>query len=543
MSDRSCRKVPPLRLETDPMMFDLTLLPWATPVLYVAGALASLASADDARRWHLARHVAAVAPLVTLVSLVLGGILASTRDTPIDSVGLAMVLLVGFIGWVIVCYSSTYLAGESGLRRYVAATLLTLAAVCSVALSQHLGLLVAAWVASSLALHPLLMFFRNRPQAQLVAHKKFIASRLAELCLLVALILLHDGLGSLSIGAISAALAAAGGATPAPGVQLAAVLVALAVILKSAQLPVHGWLIQVMEAPTPVSALLHAGIVNLGGFVLIRLAALIAAVPAAQILLVVVGSLTAALAGLIMMTRISIKVRLAWSTCAQMGFLLMECGLGLYDLAFLHLVAHSLYKAHAFLSAGERVAEFRQRALSGDTANQAGSTRRLLAGLFAAPLSVAIVALLVHAWATWIPGFALPWIALLILGLGLAPLLGATLRGLPIGLLRVSVVANLYLLWHALATSFLALPGNPPPPALVLWAAFCFATLYLMQTILRSAPHGRLARSLHAPIHAGLHLDERFQRLTLQIWPARMATASVPRRPRKAIAKPSGETP
>ena len=130
-------------------------------------------------------------------------------------------------------------------------------------------------------------------------------------------------------------------------------------MLKCAQLPVHGWLIQVMEAPTPVSALLHAGVVNLGGFLLIRLGTLVADVPAAQALLVVVGSVTAVVAALVMMTRISIKVSLAWSTCAQMGFMLMQCGLGLHDLALLHLVAHSLYKAHAFLGAGGAVEQNR----------------------------------------------------------------------------------------------------------------------------------------------------------------------------------------
>ncbi len=132
-------------------------------------------------------------------------------------------------------------------------------------------------------------------------------------------------------------------------------LLAFAAILKTAQLPLHGWLIQVMEAPTPVSALLHAGVVNMGGFVLLRVAELIGLVPSAQWLLVIVGSLTAVLAGMVMLTRISIKVRLAWSTCAQMGFMLMEIGLGLYELALLHLVAHSLYKAYAFLSSGEAV--------------------------------------------------------------------------------------------------------------------------------------------------------------------------------------------
>jgi hypothetical protein len=137
--------------------------------------------------------------------------------------------------------------------------------------------------------------------------------------------------------------------------QAAGCLLAIGVVLRSAQLPFHGWLIQVMEAPTPVSALLHAGIVNIGGFVLIRLAGLVGRLEGAQTLLVVVGATTAVLAALVMTTRVSVKVALAWSTCAQMGFMLLECGLGAYGLALLHLVAHSLYKAHGFLASGRTV--------------------------------------------------------------------------------------------------------------------------------------------------------------------------------------------
>ncbi|WP_264836966.1 proton-conducting transporter transmembrane domain-containing protein, partial [Klebsiella oxytoca] len=130
-----------------------------------------------------------------------------------------------------------------------------------------------------------------------------------------------------------------------------------------AVLPVHGWLIQVMEAPTPVSALLHAGVVNLGGFVLIRFAPLLEQAGIARALLLVFGLGTAVLAGMVMLTRISIKVRLAWSTVAQMGFMLLECGLGLYTLAALHLVGHSLYKAHVFLSASTVVRQTRLQSL------------------------------------------------------------------------------------------------------------------------------------------------------------------------------------
>jgi NAD(P)H-quinone oxidoreductase subunit 5 len=135
--------------------------------------------------------------------------------------------------------------------------------------------------------------------------------------------------------------------------QLAALLIASAAMVKCAQFPMHGWLIQVVEAPTPVSALLHAGVINLGGFLLL-MAPLMRHADLANWLLLIVAGLTCVAAALITMTRVSVKVLLAWSTVAQMGLMLVECALGQYGLALLHLVAHSCYKAYAFLAAGSR---------------------------------------------------------------------------------------------------------------------------------------------------------------------------------------------
>jgi NAD(P)H-quinone oxidoreductase subunit 5 len=132
-------------------------------------------------------------------------------------------------------------------------------------------------------------------------------------------------------------------------------LLVLAAALKTAAFPLHGWLTEVMEAPTPVSALLHAGIVNAGGFLLIRMAEVVQASPGAMAALVMIGGLTALFGAVVMLTQSAVKTALAWSTVAQMGFMLLQCGLGLWALALLHIVAHALYKAHAFLSSGGAV--------------------------------------------------------------------------------------------------------------------------------------------------------------------------------------------
>ena len=439
-----------------------------------------------------------------------------------DRLGLAMVGLVGLLALVIIDYSWRYLEGEPGQRRYVLALLGTLAAVATVVTSSDLFLLVGAWILSSLCLHLLLTFYRDRPQALVVAHKKFLASRLADVCLLLATVLLVRAGGDSSIAMILDAVNARLQSNGQLGwdLQLAALLLALAVILKSAQLPVHGWLIQVMEAPTPVSALLHAGLVNLGGFLLLRFAPLFSAAVPAQSLLVLVGGLTAVVAALVMMTRISIKVRLAWSTCAQMGLMLLECGLGLYELALVHLLAHSFYKAHAFLAAGETVALARRHALHPHALMP--SLGSLLLALLLAGLALT---LLQGLWTWLVPTYELPLAALAILAIGLAPWClrqGHVLHGMVV----FALLLGAYLIWHQAAAWILDYPHAEAPLPLTWLAVLLFLGLYVLQAVILARPKGVLAQRLYPLAFAGFYLDEHFTRLTFRLWPVRSLRVS-----------------
>ena len=515
---------------------------FAVPLLCLAAAAVSALSAGPAGQfWRTARWCAGLAVVVALISLgwllvggpalargpallPLGGagmLHASLRS---DTLGCLMQLLVSFIGWVIVGYSQTYLHGECGQRRYVRNLMLTLAAVTALVITNNLLLLALAWIGTSLSLHGLLTFFGARPQALIAAHKKFLASRVADLCLLGGIALLCNGLGTVEIDQAVLAARALPGLTAS--LQTGALLLACSALLKCAQLPVHGWLIQVMEAPTPVSALLHAGVVNLGGFLLIRLGSLVGEVAAAQALLVVVGSVTAVVAALVMMTRISIKVSLAWSTCAQMGFMLMQCGLGLYDLALLHLVAHSLYKAHAFLGAGGAVEQNRLHQMMPPAAPVS----------FGGWLFGALAGMLLVGGAAWVWGFSPAEVPALwalggIVSLALAPLIaGTVLRGgglWPLaGLLGAFAVALAYFGLHGLFSRGLgaAAAGAVPGPALVGWVLGCFGLLFIVQGAVRAQPQGALARSLYPWLFAGLYLDELFTRLTFRLWPAQVPT-------------------
>ena len=487
----------------------------AVPVLYAVAALLA--------GWRVARICTALTAALAAASLVLlalGGPLI-VFGLRADALGCIVLLLVSFIGWVITRYSQTYMGGDKGQARYSRWLMATLAAVAVVIVTNNLAVLAAAWLSMSLALHQLLTFFSTRPAALIAAHKKFLASRLGDVCLISGVALIFWTLGSLQIDQVISK-AQALPAFPL-ALQVAVFLIAISALLKCAQLPVHGWLIQVMEAPTPVSALLHAGIVNLGGFLMIRLSPMVAEVDGAQTLLVVVGSLTAALAALVMMTRISVKVMLAWSTCAQMGFMLMQCGLGAYELALLHLVAHSLYKAHAFLAAGGAVEQARLKAMT--VVQPEPSLSMLAVGAVSGLVMVAAAGTL---WGVAVDQFSTLWVLAAIVSLAISPLLTAQalrLKGLwPLGMmLSAFAVAFAYFGLHHVFGWFVdATKVGSGHTFNLVWVVVCFALLFVLQSLIRARPRGSVASGLYPWFYAGLYLDEWFTRTTFRVWPAKL---------------------
>ncbi|MFD0982651.1 proton-conducting transporter transmembrane domain-containing protein [Tropicimonas aquimaris] len=268
----------------------------------------------------------------------------------LDIVSVAMLLLTSGLALVILRFSATHLHGEPGEGRFTGWLSVTLAGVMLLVSAGHLAQLLLGWAMVGMGVHRLLLFYPDRPGAQRAARKKTLVSRGADLALLAASGLLVLAYGTSEIAAI--ADAARAGKLPLPAIAAAGFL-ALAAILKSALLPAHGWLTEVMEAPTPVSALLHAGVVNAGGFLLIRFADVMLGAPAVLAALVMIGGFSALVGALVMLTQPAAKTALAWSTISQMGFMVLQCGFGLFALALLHIVAHALYKSHAFLTAAE----------------------------------------------------------------------------------------------------------------------------------------------------------------------------------------------
>ncbi|MFN3971865.1 MAG: proton-conducting transporter membrane subunit [Gemmobacter sp.] len=338
----------------------MTSLPFTalSPLLMFAAALAF--AAHPGRR---PGRLLVVAEAATLAALALGlaGLVqlwATGAQTlslgggvvlRLDPVSATMALLVSFVGWVVVRYARRYLDGEAREGAFHGLTLAAIAAVLVLVQASGLGVMILGFIATGLVLRQLLLFYPDRAEARRAAAKFTLVWGAGDAALIGAAGLLWAAFGTLDI----AALTAVGGLTLAGHAAVA--LLVLAAVLKTAAFPVHGWLTEVMEAPTPVSALLHAGIINAGGVMLITLAGLVSHSPGAMAALVMIGGVTALFGALVMLTQSAVKTALAWSTVAQMGFMLLQCGLGLWALALLHIVAHSLYKAHAFLSSGGAV--------------------------------------------------------------------------------------------------------------------------------------------------------------------------------------------
>jgi NAD(P)H-quinone oxidoreductase subunit 5 len=435
--------------------------------------------------------------------------------------GAWVALLVQLLGTVIAAFSSRYLQGEPGQPRYVAALGGVLAGVHLLLLADHWLVLIAAWVAVGLALQHLLCFYTDRPFALLAAHKKRLADRLADGLLIAAAALAWNEVGS---GSLSARWHHLEAGEPSVALQASAVCLALAVVLRTALLPVHGWLIQVMEAPTPVSALLHAGVINLGGFVLIRFAPLLEAAPVARWLLVAIGLTTALLAGLVMLTRISIKVRLAWSTVAQMGFMVMECGLGLYTLALLHLIGHSLYKAHAFLSASTAVEAARLRMMRGAATPSVASLALapvLSAGLIGGLVTLAAAAVQTTPWPWWWSGvLAMAWAPLLWLPAKQEADAPGIVRGLLAGAGMVVALVLATLVGHMLPFGV----SDAPNGTAGLVALASMVVLYGCLALLQARP--KALATWRRWSYAGYYVDEFATRAALRWWPVRWTPAA-----------------
>ncbi len=269
----------------------------------------------------------------------------------IDPLSITMMLVVTGVGGLIVLYSNGYMAGEDEERRYFAYMSLFVFSMLLLVESGNLLLLLVGWGLVGLASYLLIGFNHERPAAIAAAKKAFVINAVGDAIMALGLFLVVTKLGTLDYGTVFAA-AESGGLSDTSVTILALALLGGAVA-KSAQIPLHTWLPDAMEGPTPVSALIHAAtMVTAGVYLICRTHPVFEAAPDIQHLAAVLGLLTLLLAGAVALVQWDIKRVIAYSTMSQIGYMFLGAGVGAYSFAMFHLVAHAFFKALLFLAAG-----------------------------------------------------------------------------------------------------------------------------------------------------------------------------------------------
>lgn len=268
----------------------------------------------------------------------------------IDGLTLVMWIAATFFSGIVHSYSLRYMAGNHHINQFFANCFGFTLAVMLLTASDHLLLFILGWLLMGLFMARLIGHNRNWGEARLAGRYAmwyFIAS---TLILIVGSGLLVQVTGHTAIASIISALSDPSGIQ----VTIAALLMVLAAIIQSAIFPFQSWLMSSMTTPTPASALMHAGFVNAGGILLTRFAPLIHYTDLMG-LIVIIGGIGALFGKFWKFAQSHIKRKLGCSTVSQMGFMLLQCGLGFFSAAVTHLVLHGFYKAYSFLSSGSRI--------------------------------------------------------------------------------------------------------------------------------------------------------------------------------------------
>ena len=387
----------------------------------LTGLLAFFLGQRAPRRFGQAGAAVAALGFAGAVGLALGsgrGQIASVTiggaEFGVDRLAAVLLLLVFGVSAIVQAFAVRYLAGDPRAAWFVGGAGLTTAASAGLTSAGTLVTLAVCWTLAGAALCLLLGTYWHLPAARDGVRRTATAFVIGDLALWVAVAVATATWGRIDLrgdGPLNGSL-----------VPIVGLLVVVAALSRSAQIPFHRWMPATLAAPTPVSALLHAGVVNAGGILLIRLAPLTTD-DLARALTIGAGAATMAYGAAVMLVKPDIKGALAHSTTAQMGFMILTCGLGLWAAAVIHLVAHGFYKATLFLSSGSAIAAHRRHETR-PPAHQLGRARTLVnvgaaVALPAAALAAALAlvpmapgehaaeqALLIFAWVT---GAAFTW--------------------------------------------------------------------------------------------------------------------------------------
>jgi NADH-quinone oxidoreductase subunit L len=310
----------------------------------------------------------------------------------VDQLTVLLLLLVTGVSTVVHVYSSRYMIGDSRYNRFFGVIALFTFSMILLVMSGNLLMLLISWEVMGICSYLLISHAAERPSACRAATKAFLVNAVADVGLSFGIILTFYTFGTLDIQTI---LAQAGSMQDHTinilgwtGLDLhihpltfIPFFLFMGAMGKSAQMPFHVWLPFAMEAPTPVSALIHAAtMVNAGPFLLVRLSPLIILSPSAMVFIFIIGAVTAVFAGIVSLTQSDIKKILAYSTISQIGFMVMACGLGAFAVAIFHLLAHGCYKAFFFLSTGNALRTVEESHKQGDHAPHVSKDMGVLYG-------------------------------------------------------------------------------------------------------------------------------------------------------------------
>lgn len=269
----------------------------------------------------------------------------------LNTLSLLLCSLVLLVSFIVHRFSLRYMHGDRLYRRFfLLLSSLTLSALL-MALADNLFLFWGAWSISNLCLVLLMVHKKEWVASKNSGLLAFYTLSSGSLCLLIAFLILSLSSSTNSIGALTQ--------LSNPGhlslFSLSMGLILIGALIQSGLFPFHRWLISSLNSPTPVSAMMHAGLVNGGGILLVKFAPLLILYPGLLTLLFILGALSALLGTIWKLMQYDIKKMLACSTMAQMGFMMMQCGVGLFAAAIAHLCWHGLFKAYLFLSSGSVV--------------------------------------------------------------------------------------------------------------------------------------------------------------------------------------------
>ena len=267
----------------------------------------------------------------------------------VDGISGLMLTLVALIGSVVSIFSKRYLDSDVRQDSFYSWLALAVTGTSAFVISGNIALSIGCLWMAGYAVSRLLRHNPEQFHSRRSSWLKFVFDRLSDFALISACFVVIKLTGTLNISEL---YSLAENGQQADEWAVVGALFAIAAVIRSVQVPFHSWLPETLGAPTPVSALIHAGVVNAGGYLMVRFAPIIVFSPSAMTATAFIGLLTVVAGVLVMQTQSSVKGTLVWSTIAQMGFMMLQCGVGAFSAAMLHIVVHSIYKSYCFLANG-----------------------------------------------------------------------------------------------------------------------------------------------------------------------------------------------